>query len=258
MKRDKVGSDGMKRDEPSRQGRSNHTSPQAEAPESEVSAAVVHWQPDNLTRPACGAALRPGEGYARLERGRRLVTCAGCRAADPRQVDLFTGRPHVAAATAREPLRLPHVDAETALLPVAPVVHGGRVLPPVHVATLPPVETWCGRQGHAVNRSLNDGAASVALVGIAVGAVVGPDRLTETPDLVTCGGCLERRPRPLVSVLRRMIAAGQTEVVERQLSLWPTPAPAAGAAVRAGHKKGRAPGRGDRGGGPVNEANLIR
>ena len=219
MKRDKVGSDGMKRDEPSRQGRSNHTSPQADAPEPEVIAAVVHWQPDNLMRPTCGAALRPGEGYARLERDRRVVTCGGCRAADPRQADLFTGRPHV--------------DAETALLPVSvPVVHGGRVLPPVHVATLPPVETWCGHQGHAVNRSLNDGAASAALVGIAVGAVVGPDRLTETPDLVTCGGCLERRPRPLVSVLRRMITAGQTEVVERQLSLWPTPAPAAGTGSR--------------------------
>lgn len=211
----------MKRDEPIRRG-------------------VVHWWPDNLMLPACGAEPRPGEGYARLERGRRVVTCGGCRAADPRQADLFTGRPHVAGRKAvRERRRLPHVDAETALLPISvPVVHGGRVLPPVHVATLPPVETWCGRQGHAADRSLNDGAASVALVGIAVGAVVGPDRLTETPDLVTCSGCLERRPRPLVSVLRRMIAAGQTEVVERQLSLWPTPAPAAGTAAAGRTQEG--------------------
>lgn len=205
----------------------------------DTSPRVVHWQPDGMTLPACGVEILPGEGFVRLEWYRGKVTCLGCRAADPRQADLFTGRPHVVGSVpAREPRELPYVDADTAPLPaIVPIVHGGRVLPPVHVSTLPPAETWCGRQGHVVDRSLSDGAASVVLADISVGAVVGPDRLTKDPDLVNCDGCLERRPRPRVSLLLRQ---------ERQLSLWSTATPPAAGPPAADRRTAPAGCRSDR------------
>ena len=79
------------------------------------------------------------------------------------------------------------------------LVHGGRVLPAIHVIAMPPAETWCGVTGYvngdealAFAERLTD---SVALSGIASGPLFDWHRLTESPDLVTCERCLQRQPR---------------------------------------------------------------
>lgn len=72
-----------------------------------------------------------------------------------------------------------------------PVVHRGRALPALHAGTMTPVLTWCGGKAHvtgADNRRLSEGAESVPVHGIARG-IVGPDRLTERRDYVTCNRC---------------------------------------------------------------------
>ena len=72
-----------------------------------------------------------------------------------------------------------------------PVVHGGRVLPALHAGTMAPVLTWCGGKAHvtgADGRRLSEGAESVPVHGIARG-IVGPDRLAERRDYVTCNRC---------------------------------------------------------------------
>lgn len=86
------------------------------------------------------------------------------------------------------------------------LVHGGRVLPAVHVMAQPAAETWCGEAGYVTGpeaRWLAEGLpVSVALSEVA-GAGGITHRLTESPDLVTCGRCqmveivnrLERQPR---------------------------------------------------------------
>ena len=78
------------------------------------------------------------------------------------------------------------------------LVHGGRVLPAVHVMAQPAAEAWCGKTGYVTGpdaRWLAEGLpGSVALSEVASAGGI-THRLTESPDLVTCGRCLERQPR---------------------------------------------------------------
>lgn len=79
------------------------------------------------------------------------------------------------------------------------LVHGGRVLPAVHVMAQPAAETWCGEAGYVradEARLLAERLTeSVALSEVESGAAFTRHRLTESSDLVTCGRCLERQPR---------------------------------------------------------------
>ena len=79
------------------------------------------------------------------------------------------------------------------------VIHGGRVLPAIHVMAMPPAETWCGVTGcvngaeaRAFAERLTD---SAALSGVTSGPLLTRHRVTESPGLVTCERCLERQPK---------------------------------------------------------------
>lgn len=83
----------------------------------------------------------------------------------------------------------------------ATLIHDGRVLPAVHTINEPGAETRCGLRGTVTGtdaRRLVEGQTdTIQLLGARAGSDewrqragwVGPDRLTENPDLSNCPAC---------------------------------------------------------------------